>query len=145
MVVERKDEVMSYKTFICGVCGAALCGHILHRAHQDADSIDRQLLKTPSVDLRLYARDYSHGEEPERPGGPLRMLQVTAVGTSTASVAIAPLFWGSSGSVNCLPRELIWNSGSTALVWPTNPSSGSNVSPSTSALAFTASGIKRFS
>jgi hypothetical protein len=73
---------------ICSICGAALCAHLAHERHQDADYITRSLAKRPALDTLVYIR-LPHGEDPEAPSGPVRSASTVEVGSASTTVQIA--------------------------------------------------------
>jgi hypothetical protein len=121
---------MNWKNgIICSMCGVAFCAHLKHEAHNDEATIARELGRTPIMEALGFGKQY-HGEEPDAPSGPLRMPQATIVSTSAASVTAVPQLIGSTGSGGDLRRDLVWNPLTAALSGAyTDPSSGSNVSP----------------
>lgn len=66
------------------IAGAAFGLHEVHEGHQVATEVEKRFSNQTKVDMPLLCC-LRHGNEPEQPGGPLRMPWTVAVSTATTA------------------------------------------------------------
>ena len=95
---------LDWRKVTCSVCGLAVCAHVAHEAHQNADYIGRPLAAKPMLDIIIYVR-LPHGEEPDAPGGPLQPRGSVAVSSSSVSSTVTLAGVSAAG----MAGNFVWN------------------------------------
>jgi hypothetical protein len=114
---------------ICSICGAALCAHLAHERHQNADYITRPLAKKPALDTLVYIR-LPHGEDPEAPSGPVRLPGTIAVSSNGGNASASATVTLAGVSAFGRAGDLVWNPNAGTLNLgggSTDVRSGSNI------------------